>query len=106
MTGTDFSTFFSDQLRDPNLADAYLRVVLDEKNLDEFLKALKDVAQAQGGFVPYVYERRQSKFQEFAEGDCEPGVPGEGGDFSFPTLRNSGLAESYRPHRFFTRLRQ
>ena len=43
------SQVLMESLKDPREAEAYLEVVLEEKDGDAFLHALKTVAEAQGG---------------------------------------------------------
>ncbi len=44
-----YEAFLQEQLRDPELAAAYLTVALTEGSTEEFLLALRSVADARGG---------------------------------------------------------
>lgn len=51
---SDFKEYHIDCLKDPEEADAYLKIAIEEyqkdKDTEAFLLALRDVAEAQGGF--------------------------------------------------------
>jgi probable addiction module antidote protein len=46
---TDYQKYLIDSLKDPEEAAGYLNASLEEGDLDQFLLALRNVAQAQGG---------------------------------------------------------
>jgi len=49
MPTKDYSEFLSQQLQDSEMAAEYLSAAIEEGSVDEFLLALRDVAEAHGG---------------------------------------------------------
>ena len=49
MPTKDYDTFLLEELRDPETAAAYLSAAIEDGEVDEFLIALRNVAEAHGG---------------------------------------------------------
>lgn len=49
MPTKDYKAFLLEQLQDPEMAAEYLSAAIEEGSADEFLLALRDVAEAHGG---------------------------------------------------------
>ena len=49
MPTKDYEEFLFEQLQDPEMAAEYLSAAIEEGSTDEFLLALRDVAEAHGG---------------------------------------------------------
>ncbi len=49
MPTKDYDTFLLEELRDPETAAAYLSAAIEDGAVDEFLIALRNVAEAHGG---------------------------------------------------------
>lgn len=49
MPTKDYEEFLFEQLQDPDMAAEYLSAAIEEGSTDEFLLALRDVAEAHGG---------------------------------------------------------
>lgn len=65
-----YDAFLKKQLRDPDMSAEYLSVVAQDGSLEEFLVALKNVAEAHGGIgviSKLTNLNRQSMYKMFSE---------------------------------------
>ena len=70
MPTEDYNEFLTEELRDPEVAAEYLSAALEDGSIDQFLLALKNVADAHGGIgvLSDITElNRQSMYKTLSE---------------------------------------
>ncbi len=74
MSTKNYSEFLFEQLQDPEIAAEYLSAAIEEKSTDEFLLALRNVAEAHGGIgvLANITDLNRQSMYKMLSGDGNP----------------------------------